>query len=202
LEGRVIIGSFQRDSLGSDLNVPKWQKGADILVRILSGLPRDKFGLLLCGPRRHYVIAQCKKLEIPYWYVGEETSDDDLDRNAIPPGMMPALYGLCDLYLITSRSESGPMAAQEAPLMGVFTASTDVGLARDFLDNRFVFRDPVELEAFVWRFVGDPPFRKACSQVAAATQRRVAALQALEFKDAALRRIYQTLAECTGMVMT
>ena len=35
IKNKILIGSFQRDSLGKDLSKPKWQKNPDLLLRIL-----------------------------------------------------------------------------------------------------------------------------------------------------------------------
>jgi len=144
VRNRVMIGSFQRDSLGANLLKPKWQKGPELLVELLKDLPKDKFMLLLAGPRRHYLINRCKQLNIPYFYVGQESSEDDLDRNGVDIEKMPELYALLDIYLVTSSSEGGPKAILEATATKTLIMSTDVGLANDFVDSSFVFRDPVE----------------------------------------------------------
>ena len=138
VEGRIIIGSFQRDSLGVDLSKPKWQKGPELLIDLLQPLPKDKFVLLLAGPRRHYVLKQCRELNIPYYYIGTETEGEDLDINIIEVTEMPYLYYLTDIYLVTSKSEGGPKAVMEAAATKTFILSTDVGLAGDFLEKENV----------------------------------------------------------------
>lgn len=145
IENKIIIGSFQRDSLGSDLNTPKWQKGPDILVQLLKKMPQKKFVLLLAGPRRHYIIKECRKHNIPYFFVGNESRKDDLFENKLDHTEMPLLYALTDIYLVTSKSEGGPKAIQEAAATKTFILSTDVGLASDFLPPQNVFSN---LDAF------------------------------------------------------
>lgn len=138
-ENRVIIGSFQRDSLGSDLLSPKWEKGADILVDILKDMPREKYLLLLAGPRRHYLISECQKNDIPFHYIGRITDGDDSAINSLDSSKIRQLYLLSDIYLVTSRKEGGPKAILEGAASGVLMLSTDVGLARDILGNELVF---------------------------------------------------------------
>ena len=135
LRDKLVIGSFQRDSLGGELNKPKWQKGPELLVHILSNLPRDKFVLLLAGPRRHWIINQCKELEIPYVYLGKEpdTLEDDIKLNTLDKQTMNGLYNLIDLYIVSSRSEGGPKAVLESAFTKTLVLSTNVGLAPDFL---------------------------------------------------------------------
>lgn len=145
LQGKTVIGSFQRDSLGSDLTAPKWQKGADVLIDLIQGLPRDKYVLLLASPRRHYLIKACKKYGLPYYYFGKETDEDDLILNNQEHAVIAELYNLLDLYLIASRLEGGPTAVIEAAATRTPVFSTDVGLAPDYLERECVFGD---LEAY------------------------------------------------------
>jgi glycosyltransferase involved in cell wall biosynthesis len=139
IKDKIVIGSFQRDSLGTDLTKPKWQKGPELLISLLRDLPKDRFLLLLAGPRRHYVINECKRFGIPYYYLGKETEKDDISFNALPITLMPRLYAATDIYLITSRSEGGPKAAMEAAATKTFVMTTDVGLVNDFIAPEFVF---------------------------------------------------------------
>ena len=139
VDNKVIIGSFQRDSLGSDLSKPKWQKNPALLIELLKDLPKDKFILLLAGPRRHYVISECKKNNIPYYFIGNEQAEDDIHINSLDICQMPDLYALVDIYLVVSSSEGGPKAVLEAGATKTFVMSTDVGLVRDFIDERYVF---------------------------------------------------------------
>lgn len=154
-EDKIVIGSFQRDSLGSDLSKPKWQKGPELLIDLLKALPREKYILFIAGPRRHYVIKECKKHNIPYFYLGEETNEDDVEKNMIDVKKMPDLYALTDIYLITSASEGGPKAAMEATATKTFITSTDVGLAKDFIQNEFVFTCAKEYKTSLRDFVSN-----------------------------------------------
>lgn len=143
---KLVISSFQRDSLGVDLNKPKRQKGADLLMNILSRLPKGKFILLLAGPRRHWIINQCRELDIPYWYYGEEPTfwyedytqepkglKDDIGLNTLDKSTMNKLYNLSDLNIVSSRWEGGPKAVLESAFTKTVILSTGVGFAPDFL---------------------------------------------------------------------
>lgn len=145
IEGRVVIASIQRDTQGSDLITPKWQKGPELLVDLVAALPdRSKYVLLLSGPRRHYVLDRCRREGIPFVYAGREPgpAEDDILTNLLPAELVPLLYQLTDIYLVTSRSEGGPKAVMECALLRTFILSTDVGLAPDFLAPECVFGDP------------------------------------------------------------
>jgi glycosyltransferase involved in cell wall biosynthesis len=141
---KLIIGSFQRDSLGNDLKKPKWQKGPKLLIELLKCLPKEKFILLLAGPRRHFVINQCQKHNIPYFFIGKESIEDDINQNSLEINQMPSLYALLDIYLVTSSSEGGPKAVLEATATKTLIMSTDVGLARDFINDQFIFSNTDE----------------------------------------------------------
>lgn len=146
LKDKVIIGSFQRDSLGSDLTQPKWQKDPDMLINIMKLLDRDKFILLIAGPRRHYVIEQCKKYGIAYIFLGDKSyignKKDDVDTNGLPIEKMPYLYNLIDIYIVSSKSEGGPKAIPESLLCKTKVISTDVGFASDLLHIQHIYTSP------------------------------------------------------------
>ena len=146
IKDKVIFGSFQRDSLGSDLNKPKWQKNPDVLIDIMRLLDRDKFVLCLAGPRRHYIIEQCKKYDISYIFVGDESfiknCKDDIDCNGLALEIMPYLYNLIDIYIVSSKSEGGPKAIPESLLCKTKVISTDVGFAKDLLDTAYIYSFP------------------------------------------------------------
>lgn len=156
-ENKLVISSFQRDSLGVDLNKPKRQKGADLLINTLSRLPKDKFILLLAGPRRHWLISQCRELDTPYWYYGEEPMfwyedytqepkglKDDIRLNTLDKSTMNKLYNLSDLNIVSSRWEGGPKAVLESAFTKTMILSTDVGFAPDFLDPWCIYRTTEE----------------------------------------------------------
>lgn len=144
LREKFLIGSFQRDTLGSDLISPKWQKNPELLIEILSGLPaKNKLMLVLAGPRRHYVISECEKKGIPYLYIGQKPKQgvDDICINTLDHEKIALLYNLIDCYLITSKSEGGPKAVLEASLCKTLIFSTNVGMAPDILDNECIYND-------------------------------------------------------------
>jgi len=155
LGNRLVIGSFQRDSLGVDLSKPKRQKGPDLLINILSRLPKDKFILLLAGPRRHWVINQCRELHIPYCYFGEEPEGlkDDIRQNTLDKQTINKLYNLTDLYIVSSRSEGGPKAVLESAFAKTMILSTGVGLAPDFLHPWCIYRTVEEAIAKIREIV-------------------------------------------------
>lgn len=137
LKDKFLIGSFQRDGEGKNLLSPKWQKNPDLLIEICKNLPKDKFTLVLAGPRRHYVIKRCLEENIPYVFVGDESFvknlKDDIFQNNQKEDLISDLYNLVDLYLVTSKSEGGPKAVLEAALSKTMIFSSDVGFAKDYL---------------------------------------------------------------------
>lgn len=114
--GRMVIGSFQRDTEG-DLITPKLEKGPDIFCDIIERLDRNKIFILLTGPRRNYVEARLASAGVPYESLGHV----DMAR-------MPALYNCLDRYLVTSRVEGGPLAILECMATRTPIFSTPVGI--------------------------------------------------------------------------
>lgn len=145
IKDKILIGSFQRDSAGSDLLSPKWQKNPDLLIALLSHFPLDSYVLVLAGPRRHYLISLCKKKGIPYVFIGDtrpiEEKRDDIFINNMSEDVMNKLYNLVDLYIVTSSSEGGPKSIIEGSLAETLVCSTDVGLARDFLHSDLLYSE-------------------------------------------------------------
>ena len=139
-----LIGSFQRDTEGSDLTRPKLMKGPDVLLEILLGIQRLglKFHLVLAGPRRHWLINKARENGIPFTYLGQFAEDDDIYRNALPRDILNLLYNIIDLYIVASRSEGGPHAILEAAASKCKVISSSVGLAEDFLDPKCIFKTP------------------------------------------------------------
>ncbi len=145
IKNKIIIGSFQRDSLGRDLEKPKWQKNPDLLIKILRKLPKDIYILLLAGPRRHYIINECDKFNIQYLYYGDfsfiKDKKDDILLNNHPAHKINLLYNLSDLIIVSSKIEGGPKAILEASLTKTLIFSTGVGLAKDFLHKDLIYSE-------------------------------------------------------------
>ncbi len=143
LANKILIGSFQRDSLGTDLNQPKWQKNPDLLIEILKTLPVNDFVLVLAGPRRHYLVKKCRELNLPFVFVGDSSyfasNQDDILINNLNDETIAKLYNLIDLYIVNSQSEGGPKAILEAALSQTLICSTPVGLAEDFLHPDLIY---------------------------------------------------------------
>lgn len=127
---KFYIGSFQRDTEGSDLTSPKLIKGPDRFIKIV----KSKFKIdpnievVLTGKRRQYVISELTKLGIPFKYF--EMVDSKL---------LNKLYNILDLYIVSSRIEGGPQAIIECGLSKTPIISTDVGVASEILSPRSIF---------------------------------------------------------------
>jgi len=136
-----VIGSFARDSEGSDLLAPKLVKGPDIFLQIVRQLISKgaNIHVLLAGPRRHWLRSQLQRYAIPHSFFGSPQSDDDLETNFLPRSELNLLYHLLDLYIVSSRSEGGPHAILEAAAAGCKIISTDVGMARDVLQPACIY---------------------------------------------------------------
>ncbi len=125
-----LIGSFQRDTEGSDLVTPKLIKGPDIFLEIVTSLftKNKNMKIVLAGKRRNYLIENLKKREIPFKYFEMVTSSD-----------LNELYNILDLYLVTSRLEGGPQAILECGISKTPILSTDVGVAPEILNKKSIF---------------------------------------------------------------
>ena len=116
-----VIGSFQRDTEGSDLKTPKLSKGPDIFCDVVEDIARrqrKKVLVLLAGWRRQYVINRLKNVGIEYVYMERP------DFNAVNE-----LYNTLDLYVVGSRYEGGPQAVFECAATQTPIISTPVGYA-------------------------------------------------------------------------
>ena len=128
-EDDYIIGSFQRDTEGSDLVSPKLIKGPDIFIDLVNRLNNNQnIRILLTGTRRQYVINKLKDLGINYKYF-EMVQIDQLNE----------FYNILDLYLVSSRLEGGPQAILECAVSKTPIISTDVGVASEILHPNSIY---------------------------------------------------------------
>ena len=127
-----LIGSFQRDTEGSDLKTPKLIKGPDIFLKIVKNAfelnPSVK--IVLAGKRRHYLINNLQKNKIPFFYYEMATSEE-----------INTLYNILDLYIVSSRLEGGPQAIVECAITKTPIISTDVGVAAEILNKSSIYKN-------------------------------------------------------------
>ena len=127
-----MIGSFQRDTEGSDLKTPKLEKGPDLFIEYVKKVNENKHGVhvALGGWRRQYVISRLEELKIPYTY---------FDRP--PQKVLNDLYQTLDIYPVTSRHEGGPQSIIECGLLGIPVVSRQVGIATQVLPEKSINDD-------------------------------------------------------------
>jgi len=114
---KYLIGSFQRDTEGSDLKTPKLEKGPDIFVEKVCDISKIKdVHVVLAGWRRQYVITELEKNNIPFTYF-ELPDNEKLNK----------LYNALDLYIVSSRCEGGPQAIFECAYLKTPIITTPVG---------------------------------------------------------------------------
>lgn len=122
-EGVLYIGSFQRDTEGSDLRSPKLEKGPDLFCNYVIDLAQErKVKVILCGWRRQYVIERLKNAGIDYYY--HELPDFKTLND---------YYNLIDVYITLSRYEGGPQSVFEASATKTAIISGDAGYATELL---------------------------------------------------------------------
>ena len=129
-ENDFLIGSFQRDTEGSDLISPKLIKGPDIFLAIAKKMHEKNKNLkvILTGKRRQYLINNFEKYEIPFKYF-----------EMINSGSLNELYNILDLYIVSSRVEGGPQAIMECAVSKVPVVSTNVGIAPEILSSKSLY---------------------------------------------------------------
>ena len=128
----LLVGSFQRDTEGSDLISPKLIKGPDIFLKIIKKYHKDNKNLkvVLTGKRRQFLISNFEKHNIPFKY--HEMVDSEVLND---------LYNILDLYVVSSRIEGGPQAIMECAISKVPIVSTKVGIAPEILSPDSLFLD-------------------------------------------------------------
>jgi len=128
-----LVGSFQRDTEGSDLISPKLSKGPDRFIEIVKKLKikHKNLHVLLAGKRRQYVISKLEESKINYTYF-KMPSTTKLNE----------LYNCLDMYIVSSRYEGGPQAIFECALTKTPIISTNVGVAPEVLNPNSIFEMP------------------------------------------------------------
>jgi len=123
---KIIIGSFQKDGVGwEDGLVPKLVKGPDLFCKVLKKINKKaKIHVFLTGPSRGYVKQKLDESQISYTHLFLDNYLDIVD-----------CYNTLDLYLITSRSEGGPLALVEGMATGIPIISTNVGMASEIITH-------------------------------------------------------------------
>lgn len=154
---RYLVGNFHRDSLGADLSVPKKQKGADVLLELLTILHRQGLPIhvLLAGPRRHWIRNGLTARGIPYSFVGRELPGDDQRENTLTLEQVAELYRGLDAYVIPSRWEGAPNSVLECAASRTKVISTKVGQSPDILNHRQLFDDAAAGAAILARDIVD-----------------------------------------------
>lgn len=126
-----VVGSFQRDTEGSDLISPKLEKGPDLFIESLKKIDKNNLLVLLGGWRRQYVIKRLKEEGINFRFI-----------EMAPIETLKDMYACCDLYIVASRVEGGPQAILEASAMKIPIISRDVGMATAVLSENCVIDVP------------------------------------------------------------
>jgi hypothetical protein len=141
-EDAYVIANFHRDTEGADLRTPKVQKNPEFMVSILRRLKREglPFHVLLAGPRRHWIREALRNEGMPFAFVGNEVEGDDFGSNILDRATLNRLYNAADLYLIPSRWEGGPQSAMEAAACGCKILSVPIGVGKDILEPKSLFR--------------------------------------------------------------
>lgn len=157
------IGSFQKDGAGWGEGMePKFVKGPDIFLEVIAEVAKHNKNLLvlLTGPARGYIKAGLQKIGVPFIHHFVKDYRD-----------IVRYYRALDLYLITSRSEGGPVAMMESWGTGVPLVSTNMGMPADWVrhgENGLLaaVEDVDRLAENVQRFINDQELRSRCRKQA------------------------------------
>ncbi len=124
------IGSFQRDTEGSDLVSPKLSKGPDIFLEVVKHYKQkiNNIEVVLTGRRRNYIIQKLEENNIKFSYF-EMVDFKTLNE----------LYNCLNLYVVSSRVEGGPQSIMECASTMTPLISTDVGIANEILSNKSIY---------------------------------------------------------------
>ena len=196
IENKFLIGSFQRDSRGDDLRKSKWHKNPEQLIEILKKLDKNKFLLILAGPRRHFLINECMKHGIPYLFIGDQRYinevKDDVEVNILSQKKINLLYNLINLYIVTSVSEGGPKAVIEALLTKTIILSTPVGFAPDLLHKFLICKDENDFLNKISKFEEDSAFLKEITEDNYATVSKINNFEAYKQR---IKTIIETISD-------
>lgn len=128
-DSSFLIGSFQRDSEGKNVNLPKLSKGPDRFLEIIKSLNQNKdITVVLTGRRRNYLINEFQKEGIKF-KTFEMMKFSSLNE----------LYNCLDLYIVASRYEGGPQSILECAATKTPIISTNVGIASEILEPKSIF---------------------------------------------------------------
>lgn len=161
-EDGFLVGSFQRDTEGSDLVSPKKEKGPDLLADALERLAavEPRLHVVLAGWRRQYIINRLNAAGIRHTYL--EKPDQPIINE---------LYQTLDMYMVSARQEGGPQALIECGLLGVHCISRRIGISEIVLpekainDDLWLARPAIpDVERFKLP-AGYAPFRKLIEEV-------------------------------------
>lgn len=127
-----VVGSFQKDTEGSDGMTPKLSKGPDIFLNIIKDMHKSKkypnLLVVLTGWRRSYVMKGLDKIGVRYLYF-----------ELVETKVINELYNCLDLYIVSSRVEGGPRSIIECGIAKVPIISTDVGISSLILDDKSIY---------------------------------------------------------------
>ena len=117
--------------------MPKDQKNPKYLLQIYKkAIEKDlPFILVLTGPRRHWIIKELDKLNLPYIFLGKKPKFRDDYLYKVPRNIILEIIKECDFSIVTSSWEGGPLCIAESLDVGRLTFSTEVGMANDILSK-------------------------------------------------------------------
>ena len=94
--------------------------------------------LVITGVRRHWILNQLDKYELPYIFIGQKPNMEDDYLKKIPREEILEIIKECDFSIVTSAWEGGPLCIVESLEVEKLTFSTNVGFSKDLLHSDLI----------------------------------------------------------------
>ena len=151
---KKLLVSIQRDS--SFINkkwVPKEQKNPNYLVNLYKELLKQKVPIMLVitGVRRHWIINELEKYELPYIFIGQKPDLEDDYIKKIPRETILEITKECDFSIVNSLWEGGPLCIIESLEVKKLTFSTNVGFCKDLLHKDLILKGELSKDVQIFK---------------------------------------------------
>ena len=143
---KLILSSQRDSSIVNNKWIPKKQKNPEYLIELYKESVKQNLSyiLVLCGVRRHWILKELEKNNLPFILIGDKPNINDDYLKKLPRDLILEITKLCDFSIVTSSWEGGPLCIFESLEVGKPTFSTDVGFARDLLSKNFILSGNLE----------------------------------------------------------
>ncbi len=162
ISNKKLIVSIQRDSsFIKNKWEPKEQKNPKYLFELYQEALNKNLPimLVLTGVRRHWIINELDKNELPYIFIGQKPNLKDDYLNKIPREKILEITKECDFALVTSSWEGGPLCIIESLEVEKLTFSTNVGFSKDLLPKDLILEGNLSKDIEILKKVVNSDFK-------------------------------------------